>query len=91
MKTELEEKDIEAIAERVIKKLLPELKSFIDNNTDDEFLTIDEASKLLRVSTNQIYQWTSQTKHDLNNIPYVKRGKRLLFPRKKLIHWLESR
>ena len=66
------------------------LAEIIDNNTEEEYLTIGEASKLLRVSKDQIYQWTSQTKHKLNDLPYKKRGKRLLFPKRALIKWIDS-
>ena len=73
MKTELEQQDLEAIAQRVIELLKPMLSDNGKNDNDD-ILTINEASAFLKASKEQIYQWVSNSKHGLSNFPYKKLG-----------------
>lgn len=90
MKTELEPQDIEVIAQRVVELLKPLLASN-GKNEDDELLDIEQASKLLGTSREQIYQWVSYAKHGLKPFPYLKSGKRLRFSKKDLIKWMNDR
>ncbi len=90
MKSELEQQDIEAIAQRVIELLEPVL-SAKQSNSIDEILDINDASKFLKVSKEQIYQWVSNSKHGLGDFPYWKAGKQLRFSKKALINWMELR
>jgi len=80
---------IEQIAEKVVTKLRPLLTN---NPSDDpdEIITIVEASKFLKVSKEQIYQWVSNARHGLGTFPYKKLGKQLRFSRKELIEWMET-
>ena len=89
MKSELEQQDIEAIAQRVIEVLKPILAC--NNKEEVEILDINEASAFLKTSKGQIYQWVSNSKYGIGNFPFQKAGKQLRFSKKKLIEWLESR
>jgi excisionase family DNA binding protein len=80
---------VDQISDRVIERLKPLIAEIIDNNTEDEFLTTDEASELLKVSKGQIHQWVSNSKHGLGSFPYKKLGKQLRFSKKELIKWME--
>lgn len=88
MKSELELQDIEAIAQRVIERLLPLLNS--NTKSEDEIFNIDQASEFLKTSKGQIYQWVNNSKHGLGTFPYLKTGKQLRFSRIALIKWMES-
>jgi excisionase family DNA binding protein len=72
---------VDEIADRVIHKLKPILVDTCNKNSDD-ILTINEASALLKVSKEQIYQWVSNSKHGLSDFPYKKLGKQLRFSKK---------
>lgn len=88
MKSELEERDIQAIAEKVVELLRP----LIENNDkeEDKLLDIEGASEVLGTSKAQIYQWVSNAKYGLKPFPYLKTGKRLRFSKKALIRWMND-
>ncbi len=50
--------------------------------TPDEYLTVTEAARLLRVHPRTIYELVYQ-----NRIPYHKVGDRILFMRNSLVEW----
>jgi excisionase family DNA binding protein len=89
LKAELETGDIEAIAQRVVELLRP-LLSNNGKNEDNELLDIEQASKLLGTSKEQIYQWVSNAKYGLKPFPFLKSGKRLRFSKKDLIQWMQN-
>lgn len=71
----------------IIKKAVSES---IGNLTPDQkdarysdYLTIKEASEYLRLATPTIYSFTSK-----NEIPFIKKGKRLYFKKAELDQWL---
>ncbi|MBA4349610.1 MAG: hypothetical protein C0415_06465 [Thermodesulfovibrio sp.] len=80
---------VEQIADKVIEKLKPLLSG--NGKHEDDILTIEQASKLLGKSKEQIYQWVNLSKHGLNSFPYMKAGKSLRFSKNKLIEWMEKR
>jgi excisionase family DNA binding protein len=47
------------------------------------FLTLDEACKFLNLAKQTIYGFTSK-----NEIPFIKRGKKLYFKKEELENWL---
>jgi excisionase family DNA binding protein len=51
----------------------------------DKFLTIDQAAKMINMTTGSVYQLVHQRK-----VPFAKRGKRLYFSEKDLRSWIES-
>ena len=52
---------------------------------EDGLLTITEAGELLHLSTNTIYKLAQH-----RAIPYIKKGKRLIFLKEELISWLKT-
>jgi excisionase family DNA binding protein len=52
---------------------------------EDDLITIDDASALIRLAKPTIYFLTSQSK-----IPVIKKGKRLFFSKIELLDWLKS-
>jgi len=54
-------------------------------NDQDEFLTIPQAAKLLHLSVPTMYGKTHR-----NELPFMKRGKRVLFSKKQLIEYMEQ-
>ncbi len=52
---------------------------------EDEFLTIQQAAKLLHLSVPTMYGKTHR-----NELPFMKRGKRVLFSKKQLIEYIEQ-
>ena len=91
MKTELEPQDIEAIAAKVIDKLKPLLSGNGKDEIGDTLMTIEETAQFLRTSKQQIYQWTNNSAHGLNDFPFLKAGRLLRFSKKAVLKWLETR
>lgn len=91
LKAELEHQDIEAIALRVAELIKPLLSGNGKHEAGDTLMTIDEASKFLKTSKGQIYQWVNNSQHGLNDFPYLKAGKLLRFSKKAVLQWLEKR
>jgi len=80
---------VEQIADKVIEKIKPMFSCNCKH--EDDILTIEQASKLLGKSKEQIYQWVNLSKHGLKSFPYMKAGKSLRFSKNKLIDWMEKR
>ena len=55
----------------------------VQGHADDEFLTIQEASKLVNLSVPTLYSKVSR-----NEIPVNKIGKRLYFSKEELVRWI---
>jgi excisionase family DNA binding protein len=72
-----------------IESLLLELKhrqNSVGNNTDQDFITIQEAAAFLSISVQTIYGLVSRSE-----IPVNKRGKRLYFSKQELAGWIKKR
>jgi len=78
---------VELIADRVVEKLKPLLQP---QQADDEILSLDEVSKLIGKSKDQLYQWVNNSKHGLSTFPYLKAGRSLRFSKNKIIKWMET-
>jgi len=61
------------------------IKEFGDKQqvTEKQFLTIDEACKFLNLAKQTLYGFTSK-----NEIPFIKRGKKLYFKKDDIENWL---
>jgi len=82
MRTELEEKDIELIAQKVaelLKSLLP------GRREEDCILDIDGLSKYLQVHPSWVYKMVASKK-----IPYIKAGKYVRFKKSAIDKWLDT-
>ena len=58
-----------------------------DNDRQPEFLTVEEAAKLLRTPRSQLDQWRFYQAGP----PYVKLRRRVIYPRDDLMRWLRAR
>lgn len=81
---------IDQLANKIMERLKPML-SCNEEKGDDAILTIEHASRLLLVSKEQIYQWVNQSRHGLNDFPYMKAGRGLRFSKNKLLQWMEKK
>jgi excisionase family DNA binding protein len=73
--------ELESIVEKAVKLAMSHFKPSSNSN----FITIDEASELVKLSKNSIYCMVSK-----REIPYYKRGKKLYFKTEELLEWIES-
>lgn len=84
----LSTKNVDVVVDDIAEKVASKLSLLFFNNpqvlkNDEEFLTIDEAAKLLTLSKQTIYGLVSKS-----TIPHLKKGKRLYFLKKDLITWI---
>lgn len=83
LKYEFSAEGIKVLAEEISKKLKKEL--ILSRSVNEEtFLTIDELSKLIKMSKGSIYQLVYK-----NSIPYHKKGK-LYFLKSEILDWIKS-
>jgi len=82
MRTELEEKDIELIAQKVAELLKPLL---LGRKEEDCILDIDGLSKYLQVHPSWVYKMVSSKK-----IPHIKAGKYVRFKKSAIDKWIDT-
>jgi excisionase family DNA binding protein len=75
---------IKKISERVSENVLQSINTPIPIE-EPSFLTINEASPIVKLSVPTIYGLVHQ-----NKIPYIKKGKRLYFVKSELLAWINS-
>lgn len=85
MKTELESKDIEAIAQRVVEVMRPVLSNNSKQKDEDVIFDVKGLSEYLKVDTSWVYKRVS-----LKSIPHFKVGKYTRFRKKDIDKWIES-
>lgn len=51
----------------------------------DEYLTIEETAKYINMAVSSVYGFVH-----FKRIPYIKRGKRLIFEKSKIDEWLQA-
>lgn len=83
MKIELSEQEIDALANKLVTRILPLLKEQL--NTQDEILSLEEACNFLKCKKSWLYKAVQQRK-----IPAIKTGKYLKFSKKELEKWLRK-
>ncbi len=71
--------DLRDLIEEAFQRVISASKS------EDEFLTIQEASAYTKIPLTTIYDYTSGKK-----IPFHKKGKKLLFVKQELSQWLKT-
>ena len=71
--------------ETLILDIKDQTKHVKPTDDSDEFLTIPQAAKLLHLSVPTMYGKTHR-----NELPFMKRGKRVLFSKKQLIEYIEQ-
>jgi len=87
MKLELEQTDIDQIANKVIEKLLPYLK---DRYQEDEVLSVNQVAVLLSKTKGSIYQLVNNASHGLSDFPYQKAGRLLRFSKRDVLNWMKK-
>ena len=82
----LSDEGIKVLAEQITENLKKELQTQPQNVTqEDEFLNIDELSKLIGLTKPTIYGHVHR-----NTIPYIKKGKMLRFSKQDILNWLDT-
>lgn len=82
----LSEEGIKVLAEQITENLKKELQTQPQNVTQkDEFLNIDELSKLIGLTKPTLYGHVHR-----NTIPYIKKGKMLRFSKQDILNWLDN-
>ena len=71
--------------ERKLDKLIKEREAGKAVDSEDELLTVQNATAFLRISPSTLYQLTSR-----HEIPFMKKGKRLYFNKEELRRWIEE-
>jgi len=84
MRMELEDKEIERIAEKVVERLKPLLNNS-NNSKSDELMDVKGLADYLKVKTSWIYE-----KVHTKQIPFLKAGRFPRFRKKHIDKWLEN-
>ena len=86
MKSELEQQDIEIIAQRVVQLLKPLLSSNGKRESgEDKIFTVQSLAEYLQVDMTWVYKAVS-----INTIPYFKSGKYTRFRKRDIDKWINS-
>lgn len=86
MKTEIEQKDIEAIVQRMVEVFRPILADLVSQHTkSDELMNVKELAQYLKAKDSWIYEKVHKKK-----IPFLKAGRFLLFKKKDIDQWLKN-
>jgi len=86
MKAELEQQDIEIIAQRVVQLLKPMLsQASKEDAAGDSIFTVDTLAEYLKVDPTWVYKQVS-----LKALPYFKSGKYTRFKKRDIDRWVDS-
>ena len=85
MKTELEQKDIQAIAHKVVEMIKPLLDCNGKDKSDDVIFDVPGLAKYLQVDESWAYKQVS-----LKTIPYFKAGKYTRFRKTAIDRWIDK-
>lgn len=83
MLIELDDRDVERVANKVIELLKPLLKSSSQKDDRETILDVEGLASYLKVNKSWVYERTH-----LNEIPYYKIGKFPRFRKKDIDQWL---
>ncbi|MGA2464677.1 MAG: helix-turn-helix domain-containing protein [Thermodesulfobacteriota bacterium] len=86
MRTELEEKDIEAIAQRVSEIIKPMLAHSAGSSEKDTVFDVKGLAEYLRVKESWVYQ-----RVHTHSVPFLKIGKYPRFKKREIDRWMESK
>jgi excisionase family DNA binding protein len=83
----LDQNDILELSKQGAKLAIKEMLEHLKNNKEnkDEILNADQAAKLLKIAKQTLYSKTSR-----QEIPFMKRGKKLIFKKSDLLEYLEK-
>lgn len=83
---QLSQEDLRTEIKNCLRESIEEIKSIPTPEPLPDRITLSEACELTNQSKSQVYKLTM-----LNEIPFQKYGKRLVFSRKALKAWMEKR
>jgi len=83
---QMNQEDLRTEIKNCLRESIEEIKSIPTPEPLPDRITLIEACTLTNQSKSQIYKLTM-----LNEIPFQKYGKRLVFSRKALLIWMEAR
>jgi len=81
----LSDEGIKVLAELITRNIKNELRPTSDATIEDEFLNIDELSKLIGLTKPTIYGHVHR-----KTIPFIKKGKMLRFSKQDILNWLQA-
>jgi excisionase family DNA binding protein len=81
----LSDEGIKVLAELITKNIKNELRPTSNATIEDEFLNIDELSKLIGLTKPTIYGHVHR-----KTIPFIKKGKMLRFSKQDILNWLQA-
>lgn len=77
--------ELKDLIQNVIRKSFEEFGNKQSNQEQDRNLSISEASEFLNLAKQTLYGFTSK-----NEIPFLKKGKKLYFRKSDLEEWLQE-
>ena len=77
--------DLNTLANQISLNIKKELRLTPTPTQEDEFLTIDELTKLIGLTKPTIYGHVHR-----NTIPFIKKGKMLRFSKQDILNWLQA-
>lgn len=83
---QLDYNDLQTAIKNCLRESIDEIKSIPSPEPLQDRITLLEACEITNQSKSQVYKLTM-----LNEIPFQKYGKKLVFSRKKLFEWMDSR
>jgi excisionase family DNA binding protein len=81
--TQLSRTELESIIQNNVTSAVSKVLGSIPQN--DDLLSFKDAAKFLNLAAPTLYRHTSK-----GTIPFLKRGKKILFSREKLIKWMHG-
>jgi excisionase family DNA binding protein len=81
----LTEESISKLAEQITANINKQLQPTTSAVSEDEFLNINELSKLIGLTKPTLYGHVHR-----KTIPFIKKGKMLRFSKKSILNWLEE-
>ncbi|MBA4155638.1 helix-turn-helix domain-containing protein [Flavobacterium sp.] len=81
----LSDEGIKVLAELITKNIKNELRPTSNATIEDEFLNIDELSKLIGLTKPTIYGHVHR-----KTIPFIKKGRMLRFSKLDILKWLQD-
>ncbi len=81
----LSSEGIKVLAELITKNIKNELQSTSNATNEDEFLNIDELTKLVGLTKPTIYGHVHR-----KTIPFIKKGRMLRFSKLDILKWLQD-
>ena len=82
--TQLSESEVRKMIREEVTASISSTK-IISNEKQIEYLTIEDVTKYINMAVSSVYGYV-HTKR----IPYIKKGKRLIFEKSKIDEWLQS-